>query len=727
MLAAFLMLMTDATQLPPLETPWTKLVSKTAPHPEYPRPQLVREGWVNLNGKWDVAVMGGAAEPLAKDFARKILVPFPIESVLSGIQERVPDDATVWYRRKVRTPDGGGRLMLHFGAVDWHARVWIDDSFVGEHRGGYDPFSFDVTDLCQAGKSHEIRVAVTDPSDGGPQPRGKQVRQPSGIWYTPTTGIWQTVWMERVPPERIDRILAKTKVSGALEVQLSLVGKATKPASIEIFDGKRRVARGEANRLGRARLQVPRPKLWTPDRPHRYRLIARYGVDEVETRFGIREFGLKKDRKGRPQIALNGKPIFLHGFLDQGFWPDGLYTAPGAVAMRYDLEVSKRLGFNCVRKHVKVEPATWYAACDELGLIVLQDMPSGDGFIGGNDPDLQRSAYSAEIFARELGAMIDWLEPFTCIGMWVVFNEGWGQFETKKWTAWTERRDPTRLVNSASGWTDRGVGDVHDVHVYPGPGAPPPSATRALFLGEYGGLGLPVEGHTPAGWGYQSVKTRTELMARLQRLFAELHALKERTGLSGAIYTQTTDVETEINGFMTYDRKVLKVDPRQVRSFIRAIDGPAPRTQVIVATSELKPQTWRMTLTDPGTGWEKPDFNDSEWKAAPGGFGTSGTPGAVVGTRWNQAGSIWIRRRFTLSRDTATKDVRLRIHHDEDADVYLDGTRVAQLAGYSTYYTDVAMVKVPKILKRGVHTIAIRCTQTTGGQFIDAGLVRILR
>lgn len=727
MLAAFFTLMADATDLPTLDTPWTKLVSKTAPHPEYPRPQLVRQGWVNLNGQWDLAIVGGAAEPRETDFSRKIVVPFPVESMLSGVQERVADDATVWYRKKFRTPPGSGRLMLHFGAVDWHARVWIDGTFVGEHRGGYDPFRFDITDWVQTGRAHEIRVAVTDPTDAGPQPRGKQVRKPGGIWYTPTTGIWQTVWMEWVPETRIDRIVAKTKVTGSIDVQLALVGKATKPAMVEIFDGKRRVSRAVAGRLGRARLQVPSPKLWSPDRPHLYRIVTQFGSDRVETHVGIREIGLKKDRKGRTQITLNGKPIFLHGFLDQGFWPDGLYTAPGITAMRYDLEVAKRLGFNAVRKHVKVEPATWYAACDELGLIVLQDMPSGDGFIGGDDPDLTRTAYSSEIFAREFGAMIDGLEPFTCIGMWVVFNEGWGQFETKKWTDWTKRRDPTRIVNSASGWTDRGVGDVHDVHVYPGPGAPPPSAKRALLLGEYGGLGLPIEGHTPSGWGYQSFKSRQELMARLERLFSELHLLKERTALSGAIYTQTTDVETEINGFMTYDRKILKIDERKIRAWIKALNGPAPRIRDIVPTSEIQPQTWAWTLTEPGPGWESPGYDDSRWKRSPAGFGTPETPGAVVGTRWAQPGSIWIRRTFSLPRDTPAKDLRLRIHHDEDAKVFVDGRLVADLQGYTTGYTHVAMAKLPAVLRRGTHTIAIRCIQTTGGQFIDAGLVRLAR
>lgn len=712
-----------ARPMPPprLATQWTGKVSQTKPHPEYPRPQMVRKEWTNLNGPWDLSVTTGMARP---DYKRKILVPFPIESYLSGIEERVPEGGTVWYRRKFTRPKGE-RVILHFGAVDWKSKIWVNGKEIGTHEGGFDPFKFDITDALKASGDQELIVSVQDPTDAGPQPRGKQVRKPGGIFYVPTTGIWQTVWLEAVPEKSIDSLKIVAKNDGTVSIGIkALQGDAT-GAWAEIREGGKVLARmdgGGANLTFR----IPNPKLWEPGSPKLYDLRVGLGSDVVESYFGFREATVGKGPDGKTRLLLNGKPVFMVGPLDQGYWPDGLFTAPTDAAMKYDVDVTKRLGFNTIRKHVKVEPATWYAYCDRQGILVWQDMPSGDRSIGPNDPDIKRTPESAAIFEKELKAMVDGLHNHPSIVTWVLFNEGWGQYDTTRMSTWLKEYDPTRLLDGVTGWADRDTGDMHDLHIYPGPGSPQPEPKRAAVLGEFGGLGLPVEGHMweASNWGYQTFRTSEELTRAFESLFLNMRFLQTDPGLSAAIYTQTTDVETEANGLMTYDRKVMKMDEKRVRRAVMNLFEPPVRTVAILETAEVMPATWRYTIASPIEGWTKAGFNDSGWQSGESGFGMASTPNTTVRTRWATP-DIWLRRTFTLPV-AAEGDLYLKIFHDEDAEIYIDGKLVTTLRGYTSSYQLVALPSTLK-LAAGEHTLAIHCRQTTGGQYIDAGLVRIVK
>jgi hypothetical protein len=460
-----------------------------------------------------------------------------------------------------------------------------------------------------------------------------------------------------------------------------------------------------------------------------YDVELTHGTDRVTSYFAMRKIEVKKDRDGFNRIFLNNKPLFQYGPLDQGWWPDGLYTAPTDEALKYDLEVTRKLGFNMIRKHVKVEPARWYYHCDRLGILVWQDMPNGDRHIGPNQPDIKRSQESAKNYYHDLEAIIHARRFHPCIVAWVPFNEGWGQFDTKKVLTLTKELDRTRLVDGPSGWADRGSGELHDIHIYPGPGMPKPEEKRAAVLGEFGGLGLPVEGHLwqkKDNWGYRTFKTREELQTGYEGLIRRLRPLIGK-GLAAAVYTQTTDVETEVNGLMTYDRAVLKVDAEKVARLHRRLYEPPgieERTE-IVPTSEKEGQKWRYLTSKPAEGWMKPDFDDSAWKGGIGGFGTRGTPGAIVRTTWDGK-DIWLRRTFEWKGNTPGEQ-RLRIHHDEDAEVYVNGVRVASVQGYITDYIEFEIDEaLRKALKPGTNMLAVHCHQTTGGQYIDVGFVNVV-
>jgi hypothetical protein len=731
--------MTSAQDAPnPLTTRWTGLVSPTSPHPEYPRPTLVRADWLSLNGPWEwEPAPEGMDTPDCNTFSGTILVPFAVESALSGIGRH---EERFWCRRAFDLPESwrGQRVLLHFGAVDWEARVWVNGKFVGEHRGGYDPFSFDITDFLVDGAKQAVMVRVADPTDASTQPRGKQVREPHGIWYTPTTGIWQTVWLEPVAQTSIEAVEvvtdfdAKTatvtvRVRGGQDADLVVAATDNKTRSMVGIE----VAKaGESATISLASAFRP----WSPEEPNLYGLLVTLtgpdgSADVVESYFGVRKISVGPDGAGVTRILLNNEPLFLHGPLDQGFWPDGLYTAPTDEALKYDLEVTKRLGFNAVRKHVKVEPERWYYWCDTLGLAVIQDMPSGDRYIGPGDPDIERTPESAAVFEAEWEAIINANREHPSIVMWAPFNEGWGQYDTARIAAWTRELDPTRLVDAVSGWADRGVGDVFDWHVYPGPGSPQPEEHRAAFLGEYGGLGLPLEGHTwldKGNWGYRSYDSPGALTDAYVQLVENMRWLIADPGLSGAIYTQTTDVEVEVNGLMTYDREVIKMDEARVREANLSLYGPAPHLRTVAPCALSEKVTWRYTTDTPGEGWEKPGFDDSAWKAGEGGFGRAGTPGAINGTEW-ESGDIWIRRSFVLPR-MVLENPTLRIHHDEDCEVYINGVLAAELEGYTTGYV---FAKISEEARRamigGPTVIAIHCRQTGGGQYIDAGIVDLGR
>jgi hypothetical protein len=710
----------------PLMTRWAKDVTPERVLPEYPRPQMRRDRWLNLNGVWQLAfAKKGEETPTGKELPEKILVPFPVESALSGVMKH---EDRLWYRRLFTVPKdwSGQRVLLHFGAVDWEAVVWVNGKKLGDHRGGYDAFSFDVTDALKEGGEQELIVGVWDPTDAGTQPRGKQVLKPGGIYYTPTTGIWQTVWLEPVPPKGIvDLKIIPDVASRKVTVTVRTADEGT--IKLTCSDGKDTVARAEGKAGVPIELAVPDGKLWTPDAPFLYDLRVELlrqdkPVDRVESYFGLRSVAVAPDGKGVPRILLNGKPLFQVGPLDQGFWPDGLYTAPTDEALKFDIEITKKLGFNMTRKHVKVEPQRWYYWCDKLGLLVWQDMPSGDRGIGDKDPDLVRTPESAAQYDRELKAMIDGLHNHPSIILWVVFNEGWGQFDTRRVTEWTKKYDPTRLVDCASGWADRGVGDVHDVHIYPGPGAPAAEKTRAAVLGEFGGLGLGVDGHTWTSktWGYRGAASKADLTRKYQKLLQGVDRLKDDR-LCAAVYTQITDVETEANGLLTYDREVVKVDLERVEAANRGDFAKVPQFVEVVPTSREKGLTWRYTFDKPAAGWSRPDFDASGWKEGPGGFGTKDTPGAVVRTEWN-TGDIWIRREITLP-EKLPAELLLLMHHDEDAEVYLNGVLAVKVKGYTTQYEEFALSPEARAaLKPGKNVIAVHCHQTTGGQYIDVGL-----
>jgi len=562
-----------------LMTRWAKDVSPDNVWAEYPRPQMVRPDWQNLNGLWQYALTARGAERPQK-WEGKIFVPFCIESALSGVGRRVNPNQWLWYQREFEAnkPTDGGRLLLHFGAVDFKAIVRVNGMLVGEHKGGYDPFTFDITRAVKDGVN-DLTVAVWDPSDAGPQPRGKQVIEPRGIWYTPVTGIWQTVWLESTPATYVRSLKIVPDVD-ASAVKVTVFGTNEADVRITALDGGKTA--GEASgRTGRAiAVPIASPKLWSPDSPHLYDLkieLLQEGkvVDTVESYAGLRKIEVAKDAAGVNRLMLNGKPLFQYGPLDQGWWPDGLYTAASDAALKYDVEITKAYGFNMSRKHVKVEPARWYYWCDKLGLLVWQDMPSGHDpgrkkeqrlrwvrEVDGEGPEMVRGVESAQQFYRELEQMVVDFGNHPSIVVWVPFNERWGQFDTEGCVEFIRRLDPTRLVNSASGGNFLGVGDILDVHQYPDPAFPGTDPYQAVVCGEFGGLGLPLEGHTlldKGNWGYRSYKDKAALTKAYLEKIAMLKPMI-RDGLAAAIYTQISDVEIEINGLLTYDREVLKMD-----------------------------------------------------------------------------------------------------------------------------------------------------------------------
>ncbi len=573
----------------PLMTRWAKDVSPEKVHPEYPRPQMVREDWLNLNGLWDYAIVEkDAAQPAQWD--GQILVPFPVESALSGVKKPVNEKQRLWYHRTFKVPGGwqGKRVLLHFGAVDWEATVTVNGKELGTHRGGYDGFGFDITDALKPGGDQTIVVAVWDPTDTAAQPHGKQVLHPGGIMYTATTGIWQTPWLEPVSPTWIDPLKITPDVDNSQVKVTALVNGAVDNVEIEAvaLDGAKVVAKASGTWEPPLTLAIPQPKLWSPDHPFLYNLqvtVKRNGkvVDRVESYFGMRKIALGKDAHGVTRLMLNNQPLFEFGPLDQGFWPDGIYTAPTDEALRYDIEMTRKLGFNLARKHVKVEPERWYYWADKLGLLVWQDMPSGG--VGDSRTDKVRPGHedAAKQFETELKALVDGRGNHPCIVMWVPFNEGWGQYDTPRIVDFVKQLDPTRLVNNASGWTDRHAGDVSDMHNYPGPGVPKLEDKRAAVLGEFGGLGMPVKGHTwqaEKNWGYVSFKSSSELTDAYVGLIQKLRPLIYDRGLCAAVYTQTTDCEVEVNGLMTYDRAMVKADEATITAANKSVySPPAPR------------------------------------------------------------------------------------------------------------------------------------------------------
>lgn len=561
-----------------LRTKWADDVTPANAHREYPRPQLTRDAWQNLNGSWQfAAATEGEKPPVGRKLAEQILVPYPVESQLSGIERH---EDRMWYRRTFTVPPGwkigdNKRLQLNFGAVDWQADVYVNGTKVAEHKGGYDKFSADITDALKPGRSQELIVGVYDPTDaanGENPPIGKQRLDPSGIWYTPTSGIWQTVWLEPVARDHVDQLKLTPHVdSGTLTVEPQGVRDGVS-VTATAYDGKHKVATVTGRTGQPLTLRIPHARLWSPDHPFLYDLSVSVGADRVGSYFGMRSIEVQKI-DGVPRTVLNGKPVFMMATLDQGFWPDGLYTAPSDEALAYDLKMHKNMGFNAVRKHIKVEPDRWFYWADRLGLLVWQDMPAMTA--GVNPSTAARTEYE-----REMKEMIDEHISSPAVVMWVVFNEGWGQYDIGRVASQAKSWDPSRLVNNMSGLNlgnDGGAGDIMDEHGYPSPALPPhPDGQRALVSGEYGGLGLGIPGHAwSVQQSYVDVDPTTYTEDYLQKL-TEVHALACRGG-NGAVYTQISDVEGELNGLMTYDRKVVKPDVARLKAAQSALIDDASR------------------------------------------------------------------------------------------------------------------------------------------------------
>lgn len=559
-----------------LKTPWGKDVSPDKVHPEYPRPNLVRKKWLNLNGLWDWKDGNRPVPPNMMESNRydgQVLVPFPIGSTLSGVRgffERIV------YRRFFMLPEDWPkeeRILLHFGAVDWETVVWVNGRQVGTHRGGYDSFSFDITDYLkdtQAG-ANELIVHVFDPTDHGKQPRGKQSTNPSGIWYSPVSGIWQTVWLEPVPADYLRNVYFLPDYDKGVVTIFPVVDKPRKNLTVtaEAFDGEEIIAEAFGGSEGPLLMCFDKNTLkpWSPDSPHLYQfriclLDKDVLVDQIGSYSAFRKIDISQDRQGFSRIRLNRKTLFQMGVIDQGYWPDGLYTPPSDDAIRMDIRVAKSLGFNVIRKHLKIEPARWYYWCDRLGMLVWQDMPSGEN----RTPDAQTQ------FQEELQKMIQSLSVHPSVVLWTIFNEGAGQHDTEKYVEMVGKLDSSRLVNGAGGWIDVGVGHLNDSHRFPGPEMPKPNPHRASVIGSFGGFTLvPPEENlwTPDTWGFQHVADSETLFKRYQMLHEELQRLIREQGLAGAVFHQLVDVESECNGLTSYDRVLLKIPPEKFEKINR--------------------------------------------------------------------------------------------------------------------------------------------------------------
>lgn len=570
-----------------IRTQWAEQVTPENVWPEYPRPIMEREDWKNLNGLWDYAIVE-RGKHMPATFDGQILVPFAAESALSGVGKTVGAEKELVYRRSFDIPSSwkGKKVLLHFGAVDWKTDVWVNGVKVGSHTGGFTPFSFDITEALQ-GRENTLMVKVWDPTDQGYQPRGKQVSRPEGIWYTPVTGIWQTVWLEPVSESYIQDLRITPDIDHSLLSVQAVVNEATSKDLVEVkvFDGRKLVAQGRSINGECVQIEMPEDvKLWSPDSPFLYTLkvaLKQGGKvkDEVDSYAAMRKYSTRRDANGIVRLELNNQPLFQFGPLDQGWWPDGLYTAPTDEALRYDIQKTKDFGFNMIRKHIKVEPARWYTYCDQMGIIVWQDMPSGDRnpewqnrkYFEGTE--MKRSAESEACYRKEWKEIMDALYSYPCIATWIPFNEAWGQFKTPEIVEWTKQYDPTRLVDPASGGNHYTCGDMLDLHNYPAPELYLYDAQRATVLGEYGGIGWVVPEHIwepDRNWGYIQFNSSKEVTDEYVKYAEQLYNLIPR-GFSAAVYTQTTDVEVEVNGLMTYDRKVIKVDEKRVKAINRKL------------------------------------------------------------------------------------------------------------------------------------------------------------
>ncbi len=727
-------------------TEWGRELKADKVWQEYPRPQLEREGWTNLNGLWSYAVTS-KDEAAPVNWAGEILVPFCPESSLSGVGRLIEPSEALWYKRALPAGQAGKRTLLNFEAVDYTTTVWVNGRRIGSHTGGFTPFSFDITPALKA-EDNELMVRVYDATEGL-QLHGKQKLKNDGIWYTRVTGIWQTVWLENVSERAIRDLDFTCDIkAGTVRVEPKFSGTAGEGEKVRVSAsfGGQQIATETGT--GGILLKIPEAKLWSPAEPNLYdlkvELLDGQGkvIDEVKSYTALREFGKTKDGNGNWRFTLNGKSIFHWGPLDQGWWPDGLLTPPSEAAMISDIDFLKAAGFNMIRKHIKIEPRRYYAYCDKVGMLMWQDQVSQgfgpDTLPKGSNPPWTRLAPNPNDgvwpdvahaqFVTEYKRMVDHLRDAACIAVWSPFNEAWGQHRTMEVGKMAVEYDKTRPVNVASGGNFWPVGDIADEHAYPDPAFPIGDQRfndYVKVVGEFGGHGMPIEGHLwnkdSPNWGYGGLpKDLAEWKERYARSITVLANLRKR-GVCAGVYTQTTDVEVEINGLRTYDR-VNKVEPAWLKplSDLLLKTPDVTKETVLLATSQKEVQPWRYTTEAPVAGWEKADFSDTSWSQGKGGFGTRETPNTKVTTEWKTP-DIWLRREFQLTGLPKDQAV-LRVFHDDDAQIFINGAKVADMKGFTSGYTDVPITQ-PGLLQNGRNVMAIHCHQTVGGQYIDAGVI----
>lgn len=719
----------EAYQSRGMMTEWGQQVNADNAWREYPRPQLVRSEWQNLNGMWDYAIKPkGQSKPAS--FDGKILVPFCVESSLSGVGKMVRPDQELWYSTSFTIPSEWSKksLLLHFDAVDWETTVWINGKKAGSHKGGSDPFTIDISNFVKKG-TQEMVVSVWDPTDTGTQARGKQVLDPKGIWYTPVTGIWQTVWLEPVEKTFIKSIVPEANIdAGKVVVKNMIIGSTGKETlSLKVLKGGKVVsaATGSANKD--ISVSIPDAALWTPSHPDLYQLEVELKaggkvVDKVKSYFAMRKISVGKDEFGYQRLLLNNKPVFQYGTLDQGWWPDGLLTPPSEKAMQFDMDMLKNMGFNMLRKHIKVEPSRYYYYADSIGLLVWQDMPSGfatsqkevQHVKADAKDDWDRPQESAKQFEQEWKSIMDHLRFFPSIVVWVPFNEGWGQYDTKRVVEWTQKYDPTRVVDGVSGWTDRNVGAMNDAHHYPGPGMEPAEQNpgRVIVLGEFGGLGLPLENHLwnpdMRNWGYRTYQSSDVLIKEYAKLMYNMYPMINR-GLSAAVYTQTTDVEGEVNGLVTYDRKKIKIDPALMRILHQPLYGKSStNSTALIKDAEVTPRQLLIAdkkhLSIPFS-TVKPDF-----------FSTVSAP-----VNLKKGNNNWVLKSFNT--DSGINNLQLRILANADVKVYLNGKLVLdKYINTKRHYDEVNLSDFSGYVKKGENQLLVEVNDVKADSGFDLGL-----
>ena len=732
----------------PITTPWYDTIDPENVLGEYPRPQMVRDNWLNLNGIWDFKEsIGMGRYRSAQLFDKKVLVPFPIESALSGLMLTDHEERpykTYLYNRTFTIPSEmkGKNILLHFGAVDWKCEVYVNGKQVGTHTGGYDPFSFDITSALKEEGEQELQVQFMDPTDAGGQPVGKQKIQNGGIFYTPSSGIWQTVWMGGVNNSHISELSIIPDVDNSLvKIKINGNNALSCQAIIRIYDKGSLVTEKIGKVFQTIELPIAQPKLWSPDSPFLYDVEIELRsnnqtVDKVKSYFGMRKISMGSEN-GKACFMLNNKPIFQFGPLDQGFWPDGLYTAPSDDALIFDIEQTKALGFNMSRKHIKVEPARWYYHCDRLGLLVWQDMVNAgsDQNLLGDDEWVKKN------FLSECDHIVSNLKNHPCIVTWIAFNEGFGQYadnsnHTRNAYNRIKALDDTRIVSSASGWVIfDNVGQVADMHSYPRPGMlPNPTSNRISVCGEYGGITYVIKDHVwkNSDMVYVSVNSGEELKD-LFNSYTDLLKPLQADGLGGAVYTQLTDLEGEVNGLITYDRKVVKVNEQQKEEIKKVISHTIKSSAIELVPTALRAKKvqWKYTNNTPAEDWNTITFNDTSWNTGVSGFGDGGAPNttydnkSTVNTEW-KSNHIYLRKKFNVAEkdEKLRNNLRLTLYHDDDCEVYINGVLAFSTTGYTSNYTTVDVSKEAKAtLKAGENLIAVKCTQFSGGQYIDAGLI----